>query len=42
MFSDPQTIIGVLIGIVIIAGGTYIGVSAQRKRDRRDADGTRP
>lgn len=34
MFEDPQVVIGMLIGIVIIAGGAFIGVSAQRRRER--------
>lgn len=38
MFSDAQTMIGMLIGLVIIVGGTYIGVSAHRRRERQDGD----
>lgn len=37
MFSDPQTVIGMLIGLVVIAGGTFIGVSAHRRREREEA-----
>lgn len=37
MFDDPQVVIGMLIGIVIIAGGTYLGVSSHRRRERREA-----
>jgi len=37
VFSDPQVVIGMLIGLVIIGGGTFVAVSAQRKRERRDA-----
>ena len=38
MFNDPQVVIGMLIGVVIIAGGTFIGVSAHRRRERRDGE----
>ncbi len=36
MFDDPQTVIGMIIGLVIIAGGTLIGVSSHRRRTEQD------
>jgi hypothetical protein len=33
LFDDPQTVIGAIIGIIIIVGGTAIAVLSQR-RDR--------
>lgn len=38
MFDDPQTVIGAIIGVLIIAGGTAIAVLAQRRRERDDED----
>lgn len=34
MFDDPQVIIGVVLGLVIVAAGTTAGVLGQRKRER--------
>lgn len=34
MFDDPQTVIGAVIGVIIILGGTTIAVLAQRRRER--------
>jgi hypothetical protein len=34
MFDDPQVIIGVVLGLVIVAAGTAAGVLGQRKRER--------
>jgi hypothetical protein len=36
VFSDPQVVIGMIIGVVIHAGGTFLGVSAHRKREPRE------
>lgn len=33
MFDDPQTVIGAIIGVLIIVGGTAIAVLARRRRE---------
>lgn len=38
VFDDPQTVIGAIIGVLIIAGGTAIAVLAQRRRERDGDD----
>ncbi len=38
MFDDPQTIVGAVIGVIIIVGGTAIAVLAQRRRERDEAE----
>lgn len=34
MFDDPQVIIGVVLGLVVVAAGATAGVVGQRKRER--------
>jgi hypothetical protein len=34
VFDDPQVIIGVVLGLVVVAAGATAGVVGQRKRDR--------
>jgi flagellar biosynthesis component FlhA len=36
VFDDPQTVIGMIIGMIIIVGGTFIGVSGHRRRERKE------
>ena len=34
MFDDPQTILGMVIGLLIVIGGTTLGVLEHRRRER--------
>jgi hypothetical protein len=38
VFEDPQVIIGAVIGLLIITGGTLAAVSAHRRRERAEQD----
>ena len=37
MFDDPQTVLGMIIGVLIIAGGTLLAVRGHLARERREA-----
>lgn len=34
MFDDPQVLIGAIIGLLIVAGGTTVAVMAHLRRER--------
>ena len=38
MFDDPQTVLGMIIGVAIIAGGTFLAVRGHLARERREAE----
>jgi hypothetical protein len=38
MFDDPQTVLGMVIGLIIIAGGTFLAVRGHLARERREAE----
>lgn len=37
MFDDPQVLIGMVIGVVIVVVGTVFGVAGHRRRERAAA-----
>ena len=37
MFDDPQTVLGMIIGLLIIAGGTLLAVRGHIARERDSA-----
>lgn len=38
MFDDPQVLLGAIIGLLIVAGGTTVAVLGHLRRER-EADG---
>jgi hypothetical protein len=38
MFSDPQTVIGAIIGLLIVVVGTTLGVLGHRRQERNARD----
>ena len=37
MFDDPETVLGMIIGLLVIAGGTFLAVRGHLARERRDS-----
>jgi len=37
VFDDPETVLGMIIGLLVIAGGTFLAVRGHIARERRSA-----
>jgi hypothetical protein len=43
VFDDPQTVLGMAIGLLVIIGGTLLGVRGHLRKERQEAgDRSRP